>query len=261
MDQYITVTSTNQNPCEFVSNFTESININDGYEVAVTKIFHGPPFNVTSYNNKFTLQKEDVQVDYRIPPGFYKGSCEILVEIYNELERSRSRSHNGFVVDSLVMKPPIFLYAKNMGESSSLRIADTDVNFLIVRGDDPTLLEMLGYCIDNILNKLTISHYDFETTTDAGLLYSNIVTNSIIDQQKSRLLAIFPIRNANGYNYHEFTNPVYKPLSIHSFTDITFSLTDIYGEIMAIHYFLGPGVYTPFCYPTIITLHIRKIRN
>jgi len=262
MDQYITVTSTEQNPCDFVSNFAESINISDGYEVAVTKIFHGPLYNVTSVNNKFTLQKDGVRVDYRIPPGFYKGSCDILAAMYWELEVSRNRGHNGLGVNSLVIRPPVFLYAKNMGESSSLRIADTDVNFLIHRGQYTTLLEMLGYCIDNTLNKITINHYDFETTTDVGFLYSNIVTNSIIDQQKSRLLAIIPIRNDSGYNYHEFTNPVYNPLSVHSFTDITFLLTDIFGGVMNMDHTHAENDHVHgIFYPTIINLHIRKIRN
>ena len=76
-------------------------------------------------------------------------------------------------------------------------------------------------------NKFNANHYTFEAATEAGFLYSNIVDNSMINQQQSRLLTLIPIRSKSGYNYHEFTNPVYGPLSVHSFTDITFALTDV----------------------------------
>ena len=262
MDQHITITSKHQNPSDFVSNFAESINLQDGCEIAVTKIFHGPVYNVTSVNNKFSLQKEDVQVDYEIPPGFYKGSCDILAAIYRELEDSRGRGHNGRGVNTLVIRPMIFAYGK-AGESSSLRIVDTGVHFLIHRGQYTTLLEMLGYCIDDSsLNRLIINHYAFDHSTEVGCLYSNIVTNSIIDGQKSRLLGIIPIKNAGGYNYHEFINPVYNPLAVHSFTDINFLLTDIFGKVLHLDHTHSANdhVYGVF-YPTIITLHIRKIKK
>ena len=85
MDQYITITSKNQNPCEFVSNFTDAINLNDGYEIAVTQIFHAPVDNITPRNNKFTLIKGTETKDYRIPTGYYGNTCEIMRAIKNAL--------------------------------------------------------------------------------------------------------------------------------------------------------------------------------
>ena len=38
----IIVTSDNQNPANFVSNFADSINVNDGYEIVVKSIFSPP---------------------------------------------------------------------------------------------------------------------------------------------------------------------------------------------------------------------------
>ena len=51
----IVVTSDNQNPANFVSNFVDSINVNDGYEIAVKSIFSPPLFNFTEDNNEFTV--------------------------------------------------------------------------------------------------------------------------------------------------------------------------------------------------------------
>ena len=265
MDQYITVTSEDQHPCNFVSNFTESVNLNDGYEVAVTRIFHAPLYNVTPRNHKFSVAKGTNVVDHFIPVGYYMGSCDILNAIYQELELSRRRGNNGFGHGILVTRQPQFQYAKSYGEASSLKIMDPEVNFLIdnERDDDSILLKILGYCINSRFDKININHYKFDDQTEAGFLYSNIVSNSTINQQKSRLLAIIPIKCGSGYNHYEFTNPIYNPLSTHSFTDITFTLTDVHGEIMSMDSIHSTywGAAETVIYPTIIGLHIRKIKN
>jgi hypothetical protein len=248
-------------------------------------MFHGPLFNVTSANNTFILQRGDNtegRVNYQIPPGFYKGSCDILSAIYQVLLASVDRGHNGRGVTSLVSRPPVFAYGK-VGESSTLRIADPEVNFLVHRSQatsaeefDAQLyafrsvtfrsitspLSMLGYCVDARFNKISINHYDFNTSTEAGFMYSNIVTNSLINQQKSRLLAIVPVKSGPGYNYYEFINPIYNPLAAHTFTDITFMLTDVFGEVLNMdHTHAENELSRGFLYPTIITLHIRKIKS
>ena len=82
----------------------------------------------------------------------------------------------------------------------------------------------------------------------AGFLYSNIVENSLINQQQSRLLACVPISSASPYNFFEFHNPVYRVFSVHSFTDLNFALTNVDGDILR----MKGGI------PTVITLSIRK---
>ena len=260
MDQYITVTSGNQDPCNFMSNFTDTINLNDGYEVAVTRIYHAPIYNVTKRNNKFTLIKGDTIVDHYIPVGYYPGNCDIVGAIYTVLEKSRETGSNEHAQASLIKTKPVFAY-KTTGEASSLKIVDSGVSFLVdnARDNDAILLKLLGYCVNGRFDKININHYVFEVSTDAGFLYSNIVDNSMINQQQSRLLALIPIRSKSGYNYHEFTNPVYGPLSVHSFTDITFALTDVRGDVMKMdHLYSAYWGDTKIMYPTIITLHIRK---
>ena len=269
MEQCITVTSSDQNACDFVSNFAESINLNEGYEVAVTRIFHGPLYNVTTRNHKFTLVRDQtgqqpVICDYFIPVGYYMGTCDILDAIRKVLLSSVETGNNGYGQNSVIRRAPTFQYTK-AGESSTLKITDANVFFLIdnSRYGDASLLSMLGYCVNDKIKTIIINHYPFDHQVEAGFLYSNIVANTMINQHKSRLLAVIPIQSKPSYNYHEFVNPIYNPISVHAFTNITFTLTDVHGEIMnmdtvhSTHY----GSNETIIYPTIITLHMRKIKN
>ena len=270
MDQYITITSKNQNPCEFVSNFTDAVNLSDGYEVAVTQIFHAPVDNITPRNNKFTLIKGAETEDYRIPTGYYGNTCQIIRAIKKALsgpifkvyiDSFGPHSRGSQDADELFLKKqPSFAY-KQGGESSSLRLLEDGVFFSIdnKRDNNEFLLKSLEYCIDGNTNRLDIIHFELDTSTETGFLYSNIVGNSIINQQQSRLLAIIPISSKKGYNCHEFTNPDYKPLSVHSFTDIAFTLTNVRGEVMSMDHDNSLHRVSTVMYPTIITLHIRKI--
>lgn len=257
-NRYITVTSSNQHPCQFVSNFTDAIALNDGYEVAVTRIFHGPLYNVTEKNNKFSLIRVKEIVDYKIPIGFYESTCHILGAIYTVLIESIGDESKR----TLIKKNPAFRY-KASGESSMLNLEDKDVNFIVdtKRDDDALLLHLLGYSVSARFNRIDINHFSLESTIEAGFLYSNIVANSIIDQQQSRLLACLPIASRAGYNYHEVQNPIYFPLSVHSFTDIDFAMTNVRGEILEMDnmYSTYWGKSYSVIYPTVLTLHIRKI--
>ena len=70
MTQYITITSEDQNPCDFISNFLDSVNIDAGYEVAVKSIFHAPLYNVTEDNNKFAITTKNIPgVEYQEIPS------------------------------------------------------------------------------------------------------------------------------------------------------------------------------------------------
>ena len=56
MDRYITVTSTNQNPVNFVSNFTDAVDLSSEYEVGLKAVFHAPINNVTGKNKVFLVK-------------------------------------------------------------------------------------------------------------------------------------------------------------------------------------------------------------
>ena len=276
----ITITSSHQNPADFSCSVLDALNLDEGYEVAVTKVFHAPIFNVTERNNRFTLAKptpvhsvselstsvdEEVRhltvSDYYIPPGFYPTSCDILAAIHKVLVDKVELGHN-HGASTLIENKPILSYSTTSPETMTLKIVDKKVKFLIdkERDGDSILLSLLGYCFDEELSQLVVENYPFEISSVPGFLYSNIVENSFINQQRSRLLSIFPVSSKQGYNCYEVMNPIYSPLSAHSFIDVTFKLLDIHGETLK----MDP-VYTSWygtetvLYPTIISLHIRKM--
>lgn len=258
MNRHITVTSSNQHPCEFVSNFADTINLNDGYEVAVTRIFHAPAYNITESCNTFTLTRHD-QLVYSIPVGFYATSTDVLEAIYKEL--TKQAENQGIL--PLITTPPNFTY-KSSGEASYLEIlqknTSPDRGVMFKTGEDSPLLMVLGFIIERKTHRIDINHYTLSNVLETGFLYSNIVTNSMVDQQRSRLLAIVPIGSKSGYNVHEVINPMYSHLSVHSFTDIRFTLTNVRGEIMEMDNIQSYKEEDhAISYPTIITLHIRKI--
>ena len=88
----IVVTSDNQNPANFVSNFVDSINVNDGYEIAVKSIFYPPPYNFTKDNNEFTIATvingKEYYYSYAIKPGFYENTCQLLQKMQQSIKSS-----------------------------------------------------------------------------------------------------------------------------------------------------------------------------
>ena len=162
----------------------------------------------------------------------------------------------------MITKKPILSYSAGKSETITLKIVDKKVKFFInkERDVDNILLSLLGYCFDEELTQLVVVNYTYEISPTPGFLYSNIVENSYINEQRSRLLSIFPVTSKQGYNCFELMNPMYSPLSAHSFVDVTFKLLDVHGEILPIDpvYKSFWGVDTVI-YPTIITLNIRKM--
>ena len=271
----LTITSSQQHPADFSCNVLDALDLDEGYEVAVTRVFHAPIFNVTERNNKFSLLKENSHIvngvkinsgktliEHFIPPGYYATTCDVLVAIYNELEESRKRGHNGSGVGALVLKKPKLTYSSNGSETITLKLVDSGVKFLVdrERDGDNILLFLLGYCFDDEIGQLTVNNYPFEISPIPGFLYSNIVENSYINEQRSRLLSIVPVYSKRGYNCYEFTNPIYSPLSAHSFVDVNFKLLDIHGDALKMDpvYTTWYGTNTVI-YPTIIMLHIRRM--
>ena len=263
MEQYITITSEDQNPCSFISNFVESVNIAAGYEVAVKSIFHAPLYNITGDNNMFTLttsrRGRDEYAEFEIPVGFYESTCDIVAAIHKVLTDSVAELLHRTERDPLIGVAPTLKI--NNGTISLILPGNAKKNpennvYFLIRGlhRGGQLLRILGYCSHDKLkvDTIVVADYTIKNSCEAGFLYSSIVTNSMINQKQSRLLACLPINSKSGYNFYEVQNPVYQPLSVHSFTDIKFALTNVHGEIMVMDRNAD--------LPTILILHIRKIR-
>ena len=220
MDRHITVTSTSQNPANFVSNFTESVAFGSGYEVGLKGIFHAPIHNVTDKNNTFKVKsivkRTDVIESYTIPPGFYIDSCHILQAIKQALDDAISVdaisddaiSDDAITTSAILRSKPEFKY-KAGGEQAVLKLRQGV--FFYVDSTEPQLLHLLGFCVQGEFGEININVFKFPSTLNSGFLYSSIVGNSIIDQKQSRILSIVPMASKNGYNYHEFMSPVYNP--------------------------------------------------
>ena len=239
MDTFITVTSGKSNPCDFISNFIDSIDIHDGYEVALTGIYHGPLFNIDKEHNKFTLKKGAQVVDYEIPPGYYQSTTHLVLAMYDTLVDEMEDS------TSIVKVKPEYSHRKY--GACTLKINDKGVKFFNNwdREGQTGLLQHFGYYL----------------TTEFTFIYSNIVSNSIVDDQQSRLLACAPLKTVEGYCHHEFSNPSYRPLRVNSFTDISFQMRNVDGKLIQIDYMEHTNKFKEefiIKYPTIMILHVRK---
>lgn len=245
MDQHITVTSGQQNPCDFVSNFTDAININQGYEVAVMKIFHGPLNNITSRNNTFALEINNETIrTFAIPEGFYESTCGIAKSIYDTIPKNIGDGSSA-----------VWKYNAH-GDGSIIKLPKYVTFYSGKNGEYLELLKLFGYCKDDIrFDKLEFSDMRLDNAAQVGFLYSNIVPNSLVNQKQSRILGIFYIKSKKGYNCSEVMNTSFLPLSVHSFTDIDFLITNVHGEVLEINA-LEDGKVT---YPTIIVLRIKPI--
>ena len=245
MDRYITVTSTNQNPANFISNFTDAVDFSSGYEVGLKAIFHGPINNIIGKNNMFSIKKLTVIEHYSISPGFYSDSCHVLKAIKQELDVAVTTN-----TSQILIRKPEFRY-KEGGEQAVLKL-QKGCSFH-VDNQEPQLLHLLGFCVKADFNEININIFRFPSKLNSGFLYSSIVENSIIDHKQARLLAIIPVNSKDGYNYHEFQNPVYNPLSVHSFSQASFVFTNEQGNELLMQNVRDGEVQ----YPTILVLHMR----
>ena len=232
----IVVTSKNQSPSNFSSNFLDSISLADNFEIGVKGIFHGPAYNITEQCNTFRLHGDDSTEVYTIAPGFYVSTCDIVKAIHEKCVESGHPDSQFKMLNPnrMLMKCP-----KNI--------------VITAGGKQDTLLETLGFCeysedTADRLSQLNIENYTLDNQLEVAFLYSSIVSNMQINQQSARLLACFPVRSVQGYNYYEVKNPMYRPLAVHAFTDLHFYFTDIDGNEMRFADL-----------PTVIILNIRKI--
>jgi DNA repair ATPase RecN len=94
--------------------------------------------------------------------------------------------------------------------------------------------------------------------TDLAFLYSSIVENSLINNKESRLLTTIPITSRRGYNYFQFSQPIYRTISVRQFMDISFQLLDKKGNFFKFNLYGDDVTEVNREYPTILNLHIRQ---
>ena len=257
--EVITVTSKGQNPSRFVSNFTNSINLSNDYEVGLLKIAHPPTTNVTDENNKIYIGKkgESLQAIYEIPTGFYTTSHEIAQAIYDMLTKVTNDYGEDDDDDDDISTQAVLRYSTiGTADHSKLTLQLEDKKSVFVSSDvtQGNVLKLLDYKITNFIARtLVVQNYDLTSKDQLGFIYSSIVSNSLIDYNVSRLLDTVTIKSSKngGYCIFEVQNPVFHDVSVASFMDISFDIRDVHGDFIQFHNDL----------PTILTLGIRKKGN
>ena len=251
----ITITSLDQNPSSFISNFTNSIQLSENYEIGLLKIACPPIYNVSEENNKLYIVKKGVgELVFDIPRDFYPTTHDLAQAIYHVLQ---SNSVQDLVADE---KDTIDLSAslRYQGSGGSadhskliLQLNDKKVNFVAGENKPRNILDLLEYRIkDFSARTLAIQNYDLTAQDQICFIYSSIVSNSLIDSNVSRLLDTVPIKSSKngGYFMLEVQNPVFHDVSSSSFIDINFEIRNVFGEFVQ----FVQGL------PVILTLGLRK---
>ena len=257
----ITVTSLGQNPASFISNFSNSIQLSEGYEIGLLKIACPPIFNVSNNNNKlYVVKKEDnSELLFEIPQNFYPTTHDLAQSIYQVLashsvEQGSDGDENA---DEINFKANLRYHGSSGSADHSkltLQLIDKKLNFR-ARSDDPgNILDLLEFRIKNFsARSLVIQNYDLTAQDQICFIYSSIVSNSLIDYNVSRLLDTVPIKSSKngGYYMLEVQNPVFHDISSSSFIDINFDIRNVFGDLVQ---------FVPSL-PVILTLGLRKKQN
>jgi len=142
-----------------------------------------------------------------------------------------------------------------LGDDSSQLMATDTSNFVSTKDKD-----------DVKATEITVSATPI-VTTRLGFLYCSIIENSLINNNQSRLLCIFPIISKRGYSFYEINQTIYKTIAVLQFSTITFSIVDPEGDLVEFN-LQGDELSNQANqtdeqkakkkYPTILNLHIRK---
>ena len=253
---YFTITSGENHPAEFVSNFTSPVKLGDDYEIGLQSITHGPVYNIPDGYNKISIkwsfQKDHKVYPIRVDPGFYYSVSQLFKNIYEKLTTffAEEPADN---FDPDYWGDEELKYALVDGKIS-IRLPTNAFFYIHARDLSKTNpLQYLFHMPFGSYKRISDFNNPIPHKNQLAFLYSSVIGESYINSRKSRLLAIVPLTSENGYTYFEFTNVSYYPLAVSTFTDILFSLKDVHGKQIQ----LGDDT-SDVKYPTILNLHIRK---
>ena len=252
----ITVTSLGQNPASFVSNFSNSIQLSEGYEIGLLKIACPPIFNVSNDNNKLYIVKKDdanSKLVFEIPQNFYPTTHDLAQSIYQVLAfNSFEENHNEDEATDLKVNLRYHGASGSADHSKlTMQLIDKKLNFTASDDKPGNILDLLEFRIKNFsARSLVIQNYDLTAQDQICFIYSSIVSNSLINYNVSRLLDTVPIKSSRngGYYMLEVQNPVFHDVSSSSFIDINFDIRNVFGDLVQ----FVSGL------PVILTLGLRK---
>ena len=223
-DSYV-ITSTNGTASNFTSNFPYPIRLHQGHKIALKSIYHGPMFNITNKNCNIYLKIGDKPNSVKINNGWYRDTYSLFVAISNAI--------NG----------KIKTLEEEYTDSETTYLSST--NTVILTLDDEISIEHKSERNDALdllelehdeLNSIDAQNIYFSNVYPA-FLYASVIENSFIDKYASRHLSMIPLHSGyadgtDGYHYHEFFNPTYHNFSVSEFSNITFQIRNVDGEII-----------------------------
>ena len=213
-------------------------------------ISHGPLFNITIENNKIVIIRtvpggeEDINFIF-LDPGLYTTVSQLLQQIYEKLKELFDKHRENLYWGKEPLK-----YTLEQSGKITIKLptrASFEIDNINEPGENP-LFNIL-HLPSGRYKKLSEYESDIFREDHLTFIYSSVVEESFINNRKSRLLAMTPLKCTYGYTHREFKNISYYPLAVNTFNDIIFSLKDTYGT---------QSQLTDVSYPTILKLHIRK---
>ena len=252
--QVITVTSNLDNPADFTSAFTNAVQLSNEDEVGLLSISHAPACNITEYNNKLYVKDSEHHRLTRIviPEGYYETSFQLLKIFYGALNEHPD-PHDPNEDDRVDTRANLkYRNSSIMNEIMVLELTNKNSRFDDVDFPD-NILKFLNCVIpDTSVRSLSLNDFHLPSPIQMGFIYSTIVSNSLINDRSSPLLATVPIVSpSDEYCTYEIINPVFHDISTFNFIDISFEIRDINANIIN----LAMGK------PTILTIAIRKKDN
>ena len=187
-------------------------------------------------------------IQREIKVGYYKSSLDILRSIQSVISTYYDENQSGISTYYNENDAELRLNTTKLGRS---KIGVSSINIQIEnRKDSPW--SMLGVNQTHINpgdNITDIENKRFESANKVAFLYVNIVENSYINGNLSRILSVVPIQKTSGWIYHQFNHLNYVPIAINEFSNILLELRDLNGNYL--HFDTD--------FKTVITLKIRPI--
>ena len=240
--------------------------------VAIANFFHGEVQNINSTNNKILfevpeplndesearirsvhgLDKDEViPIDkynhvskvLELPIGYYPSVISILEKISLLFKNIHLETN----YHSVEVGPPKFVcnflnsgYIECHAENMQIPLSFENSPWTLLGFDD-------GYFGYSKIRQL-IKNHEFSKDLIPALLYMNIVEDSYINGQLSRVLSTIPIRMKKEWSFHQFNNLNFVPINVKEFSTIYVEILDLDGKRIR---------FNPK-YKTIITLQIKQ---
>ena len=227
--------------------YLEPVKLSDNIGLAVTSIFHGEVFNISSSYNKvhFTTPTQEgsgytaKNWTVEIPVGHYLSTFLILNAIHEEIEKDE------LGISNISSKPHFEVILTKGGTISVI-----DKNIVIDFTHNDTPWKVIGIESSKDFKK-SIKNINYSQNLSPAFLYVNIIENSYINGHLSRILSMVPISMKSNWSYYEFAFPNYVPIDVKEFSKIDIEIKDFNGKLVE---------FNPE-YKTIITLSLQAINT